>query len=189
MKFPTQIEYLRKSGVLDTGTSAEIIEAKRQYRKEYLAHKKKEHRRKNRTVSLSYPKKEMRVIAIEAEGHHMHVPQYLRACIKAAREQAYIVPNVKKVQQIELLLRRVGTHTNQIARLANQMTMPPTRAIAELKGHLQYFEDTFEKILEKPTNLNRFIKEELKRNPAFARQLLRLVTTHLENNADKNTSS
>ena len=189
MKFPTQIEYLRNSGVLNTGTSADIAEEKRQYRKEYLAYKKREHRKKNRSVTLTYSNKQMRLLQEEAENHNMRVPEYLRACVKVAREQAYIVPNIKKVEQIEILLKRVGTHTNQIARLANQMTLPPTRAIAELREHLQYFEETFDTMFRRPKNVHRFIKETLSENPAFAKKLLLIVASHLETNVAQDPSS
>lgn len=184
MKFPSIIEYLTSSGVLDTGSSEDIAAAKKERRRQYLTAKKREYRKTHKSVTLSFPNSEMRALQKEAAEHKMKVPAYLRACIEVAREQAYILPNTDAVHQIELLLRRISTNTNQIARLANSMSMPPVRAIKEIREHLVFFEETFTKMFREPKNLEQVIREEIKNNPVFAQTLLRIIEDHMKSLVD-----
>ena len=181
MKIPSIFDYLTNKGLLDGGSKADIEAAKKERRREYLKQKKKEFRATHRTVSLSFTNAEMKQLEREAAAHNMKVPQYLRACIYAAREQSYIVPDVDKVEQLEILLKRISTHTNQIARLANGMSMPPVRAIKEIQEHIKFFEKTFDVMFRNPKNLEQVIREELKENSSFAAVLMNIITSHLTN--------
>ena len=187
MKFPTVMEYLSDAGLLDSGDRQAIDAAKKKRRKEYLLMKKREHRKANTSITLTFPNKEMRRIELEASAHRMKTPAYLRECINSAREQAYIVPNEEEVQQIELLLRNIGNHTNQITRLAHRMTLEPDEALKAIQGHVQHCENVLTAMFRKPRNLEHCIRQELNKNPAFMTVIFRIMQCHVKSlsNADQ----
>ena len=175
MKFPSVIEYLTEAGLLDSDDEQAIEEAKKERRKIYLREKKKEYKMAHRSVTLSFPNKVMSKLETEAKKHRMRVPVYLRSCISSARNQTYLVPNADEVQEIELLLRRIGNHTNQIARLAHRMSLPPTNALIEIRGHIGNCEGILEQMFRQPKSLEQCVIKELKNNPGFAGKLLGIL--------------
>lgn len=89
-------------------------------RREYMREYMKKRRAGKKRVELVYDFDEYRQLERKARAHGRKVASFIKACVDACLEKAYVVPDEEKVRELRLALRRIGTNVNQIARKANQ---------------------------------------------------------------------
>lgn len=177
-------EYLFASGILENGTTEEIIAAKKEYRKQYIKRKKQEYKQSRTITTLSFHNDEMKIFVEKAQAYDMRLPQFLKACINAYLEQIFVLPNADEVQHIELLLLKIGNNINQVTRLCNRLSIPPDQAIKEVYQLLQQLDTELTELFRKPKNIENIIVEGLQNQPSFLPRLQTIVDqyTHASQN-------
>jgi len=149
-------------------------------RKAYLKRKKKEHRQKNRTVSVSYPKSVATQMEKEAQKHNLKLAAYIKHCVASHREKAYLLPSISEAARIEMLLRNYGNNINQIARKCNTFEMPPLAAMEQVYGILRKLEKELDEMFRCPRDLTEYTKEALEENPRYISPLLNVLSTYIK---------
>lgn len=176
VKQQIQKAYLFASGILENGTSEEIVAAKKAYRKAYLKEKKRVFRKTHRTVSLSFPRAEAKELEALAEQYKMRLAPFLKSCIRAYTQQQYLPPNPEKLQQLELLLRAIGNNINQIAKRCNSGHISPQRATEQSYVLLQSLDNRLTKALREPDNLEVLLWETMLARPSYRERVEQLLT-------------
>ncbi len=149
-------------------------------RKAYLKQKKKEHRQKNRTISISFPNSIASQMEKEAQKHRLKLAAYIKQCVAAQREKEYLLPNVEEAQQIEMLLRNYGNNINQIARQCNRSEIPPAPAMQQVYTLLRKLETELNDLFRRPRDLIEYTKEALEENPRYVAPLLHVLSTYIK---------
>ena len=185
MKWPTLKDFLFQSGVLENGTVEDIVMAKKAYRKAYLKSKKQEYRKAHKEVTIGIPKNEVLTLEKAAKGHNLTLPQFIRACTKWYCDQVFIVPDEGQVQELCLLLRKIGTNINQVAKIRNTLGLSHDEAVAEVQGQVNKLEDRIEAMFVSPPNLTDMLVTEAEKDPRF-REKLRKILREMENSTSEN---
>ncbi len=153
---------------------------KPQHRKAYLKAKKLEHRRKNRTVSLSFPNALAAQMEKEAKTCGVKLAPYLKQCIEAYRNKSFVLPNEEDVRRLELLLQKYGNNLNQVVRLCHKSSIPPTEAIEIARSHLREIQNTLDVIFRTPRALDTDIQTAIVKNPLFVSKMLKTIADYIE---------
>lgn len=149
-------------------------------RKAYLKRKKQEHRRNNRTVTLSFPNALAKQMEKEAREYNLTLPSYIKQSVRAYRQKYYLVPNAAEVQRIELLLRNFGNNINQIARKTNQQDIDAKVALSQVYTVLQRVGQELNDLFRSPRDLSEYTKQALEENPRYVSPLLSVLSTHIK---------
>ncbi len=171
-------EYLFASGILETGTQAEIADAKKEYRRAYLRQKQQEHRAKNKIVRLSFPHEYTEYLEAKAIEYNMSLPLFLKSCIDGYLRQAFVLPNDRQVKQVELELNRIGNNINQLVRHCHRLSLNPEKALDEIQEILSGVDTTVASYLRTPHTLDMLIRKTLTEQPAYLMQLQRIMNSH-----------
>ncbi|MEL7001361.1 MAG: plasmid mobilization relaxosome protein MobC [Bacteroidota bacterium] len=184
MKYTSMKEYLFESGILETGSKEEIAEAKRAYRRAYQRFKKKEYRKKRKTIQLTFPKAYAEALEQEAENYGLGLSAFIKKCLHAYLEKIFLLPDPKEVQQLELLLLRIGNNVNQIAYRVNAHHVRGTSALEDVRKLLVKLDQEITEILRTPKDLESFIQDKLTQNPRALIQLERIINTYTNDHQD-----
>lgn len=148
-------------------------------RKAYLKQKKKEHRQKNRTVSVSYPNSIADQMEQEAEKHDLKLAAYIKHCVASYREKSYLLPSSSEAERIEILLRNYGNNINQIARKCNTSELHPTEGIEQVYALLRKLEQELDDLFRSPRDLTEYTRQALEENPRYASALLNVLSVYI----------
>ncbi len=96
--------YLRSSGVLENGTSEDIQKVKNDYWKEYKRIWKKNKRKSEKEITISFTQDEFKEISIESERHKLSRTKFIKQSCLAYINKRYLVPDEIDVKRISQLL-------------------------------------------------------------------------------------
>ncbi len=149
-------------------------------RREYFKKKQREFRKRRRRADVSFGLDQYARLEEAAARHHMAVALFIRTCIDAylSRSAYFIVPNAEAVRQLELGLRKIGGHINQIARRVNKARVADHQDIEDLYDRLADLEDAITGALREPPNLLDVIARALKDSPELAGEIRALLAEH-----------
>ena len=187
MEYSSLKEYLFASGILDGDDTEVIAEAKKAYRRNYLRMKKQQYRKERKTVQLTFPRAYAANLEEQAQRHGMHLPAFIKQCLKAYLEKTFLLPNPKEVQQVELLLLRIGNNINQIAYRVNVHQLEGIPALESVRELLQHLDHKITEALRTPKDLESFITDNIVENPQLLIQLEKIINTFLDD--DQNAPS
>lgn len=112
-------EYLEQTGVLASGSDADILKAKQEYRRKYFT----EYKRKQReskfefTIVLSKSNGEFDAISKAAKNHKQSVSSFLKQAAFAYLQNRFIVPDKYQLARMEQML---SSCLNQIKSVAER---------------------------------------------------------------------
>lgn len=178
MEYSSLKEYLFESGILDTGSSEQIAEAKKTYRKNYQRNKKQQYRKRRKIVQLTFTKTYAKTLAQQAESFGMRLPDFIKKCVRAYLEKTFLLPNPKEVQQVELLLLKIGNNVNQIAHRVNAAHLDSIPALESVRQLLVRLDQKITEALRTPKDLEACLKENLRQNPSVLLQLERIIDSY-----------
>jgi len=178
----TQKQYLFDSGVLENGNKQEIDLAKKTYRLTYIREKKRAFRQKHRTVSLSFPIEQAKMLEHRAkEQYDMKLSGYIKACAMTYLRQEYLVPNPQQVHALTMQIQQVGNNLNQLVRYSHSGHVQQGKALEEAREIVAQLEKEVLSYISKPPRLSVVLKNTLDRNPEYCDVLQRLIDSVRQN--------
>lgn len=167
--------YLESIGVLANGTDAEIKEAKRKYRKQYILKYKRDQRKANLEFSilLSNQNGEYEKIKLEAEHHKTTITAFLKLAVLAYINKSFIVPNKLQVAHLEQLLMK---SLNEIKLISGSRLFKEGENIKYelLAKRIEKLETELSNVFRKPENIEVLISREVERNPHLKQNIINL---------------
>ncbi len=169
--------YLESTGVLVSGTDAEIKAAKRTYRKQYILEYKRNQRTANLEFSilLSTSNGEYERIKLEAERHKTTITAFLKLAVLAYVNKNFIVPNKAQVAQFEQLLMKCLNEIKLIS--GNRLFKEGEKIKYELLAkRIEKLEMELSDLFRKPMDIEELISREVERNPDLKQNIIHLIS-------------
>ncbi len=166
----TQIEYLTRLGLLESGTKEQIQEAKKTYRKIYQKWIKAQYKCTKRRVEFSLSRSEEQFLNPKAEQHGMKLPQFMKDSALCYNRQEYLLPSNSAVFALETGILRQGNNINQVALGKNIHGLSTDDDIRAIRYHLNQQEKIISKAFREPENLLDIVEERFS-NPHFLQAL------------------
>lgn len=99
-------EYLDKSGVLDSGNDEEIKVARKEYWRKYRADWRKQKRKEQSEFTISFTKKEMRILNPAVQKHKISTTVFIKQATLAYIQLQFVIVDPTSVNDIRGLLTR-----------------------------------------------------------------------------------
>lgn len=164
--------FLDQAGVL-SGTDADIVAAKREYRKQYQARWRKERRHAQQELTVSFLPAELQVINGAARKHKMSRPKYVQAAAIAYMKQLYIVPDILSVHT---LTQYLALAYNEVQKLFEE-NMLPHETGKEAMRRISEMEAEVKKALCRPEKIEDWLLSVIRSNPAVIETIRQLLNT------------
>lgn len=169
-------------GVLENGTDEEIEQAKKTYRKLYSRNAQKQYRDSHVRKEIIFTKEEFLRICKAAEKHGIKPAPFLRNASLCYMDEHFILPDEKRVQKLELDLRRIGNNINQLVKYTHQHKWFSKRDLRLLQKHMQDLEDQLSHTFRQPLSLRKYLENHLLKNPKLFQMLEELTSKHSKKN-------
>lgn len=158
---------------LEKGNEQEIVLARKQYIRVYKAKWRKEKRRKEKELTISWTTEELKLLTIEAKRHKMSRSIFIKKSTLAYIDKRFIVPDILAVRT---LLQFLAMQFNSIEEM-----------ICENKLNLQSGRELMEKINDQekavriamysPKTLEQLITENILKDYSAKANIYRLLET------------
>lgn len=147
-------EYLKQSGVLDTGDQAAIKSAKQKYWKQYRREYKRNRRIQFPEVTVSMDRKTYDYLQNVAKKHHKTLSAFLRETTLHYLNQTFLIPNPGLVAQFAQRLRICASDINVIAKHMKKLKQYELyQAYHSLSERIQHLEEYISDTLRNPPRL------------------------------------
>jgi hypothetical protein len=136
--------YLEASGILATGTDAEIAAMRKQYYKEYKKNWRKEKRSREREFTVAYDETELKIIGEAASKVHKTCARFIHEAALAYCTKHYLLDTVVLNDIRETLTRTCSTlesiaeNSNMQDRVTNLLLQKIDALETAILSHLQY---------------------------------------------------
>ena len=176
--FPTLQEYLDQSGVLVTGTEAEIQAKRKEYRKRYKTHHKRLQRMENREVGvlLSREKEYVRIEAA-AKKHSQSIPAFLKAATLAYLDKTYLVPDRAVIYRLAAVLGDCLNDVRKLTQVKGKHSFFIEEQYRAIETRIVQLEDDITTALAEPPDIEKAVADAIRRDPALRLRLLHLLTS------------
>lgn len=174
-------QYLNKNGLLHVldGPSENIDEIRKVYRKEY----KKEYRRryqKNRIHRvIIFSPEEFALLKKASKNHKKPFSTFVRESALAYVSNGYIIPDPSETRLVLVALKKYGVNLNQISHLCNSRKTVRSTEITNVQNNFKGLEKNIKSIYTKPIKIEDFIRDVIKKNPAYAHRIQAVLNNFL----------
>ncbi len=180
MKKKSLTSYLLSVGITKDSSPEEIQAAKAAYRATYMKQKIEVFRQKNRSVTLSFPNNEARAMEAESKNCGMKLPAYLKSCIRAYRNQTFVLPDDEAVRQLELELQSIGSFINGLERTMRISGDIELTTLHNIRHQLEVVEQMLSKLLREPVEFQEYVRQQMTADPTTLIVLLHLIADHIK---------
>jgi hypothetical protein len=163
-------EYLEAIGVLDTGTNEEIQDARKQYWKNYRAAYQRQKRKEQHIYTITFNKKEMRLLAPAIKKHHSNCTQYIKLAVLAYTQQQFVVLDPAAINQIRELLTKNYTTLQNI-----EEKLPEGYLHISLIKQFAGLEQNIIQALHSPDTLEKAIRDSIESKPEMRHAILKIL--------------
>lgn len=156
---------------LETGHASVIEEAKKHWRRVYKAAWRKEKRKKEKEVTLSWTREEFKTLKEEAKRHKKSVTRFIKLLAVAYMNQRYITLHEEQVTRIMQLL---ALTYNEITEL-KEAELVTADIEKKLAFGLFQLEKDIRETLFSPKTIEQIIKEGIAKEPAIKQRISALI--------------
>lgn len=174
-------KYLETTGVLTTGSSEDIVNAKKAYWKSYKAKWRKQKRIQEKEFTTSWNFDEAAELTTEAQKHHLSRVAFIKKAVFAYLHNSYIVPDVQRVRNISQAL---NMQHNLILEMIEEETIPFERG-NQIAEKLLELEHIIVVSLHNPKTIEETIVEELSKNPLLKSTIYNLLEKAPSHDSEK----
>ena len=157
----------------EKGTAAEIVLAKKEYRKQYKTSWRKENRKENKAIAVSWTKEELHILADAAKRHHQKPTRFIKQATLGYINKRYVVPSQ---QEINKILQLVAMTYNTIESIAQESEINTT-SIKKMQEELFQLEHEMRVAILSPKTIEQIIVQEIQKHPDTKEHLIRLLET------------
>ena len=165
--------YLEASGVLEKGTDEAIAEARKNYWRIYKTAWRRQKRKDEKELTISWNTDELKTLHDEAKRHKISKTKFIKTATLAYIDKRYIVPNQLEIRKVAQLL---ALNYNSIQEMIDEKELP-----------LQTGKIILEKIFEleravlislnSPKTIEQLITKVVAKNPDIKTKLFHLLET------------
>jgi hypothetical protein len=157
------------SPYLERGNVAEILWAKKEYRRIYKAKWRKVNRKENKAFTVSWNKEEFHLLTETAKRHKVKPTRFIKQATLAYINKRYVVPNQQEMNKV---LQLVAMTYNAIESIAQEpeIDMP---GIKKMQEELFILEHEMRVTLLSPKTIEQVIEQEIQKDPATEEYLIR----------------
>lgn len=171
-------EYLKSTGVLETGDKERIAEAKKQYRKQYLTKQKQQYRKTKKHIAIILEDHEKITLEAQAKEHGLTLPQYIKQSALHYQAGLFLVPNANTILEIKEIIYRTYRDIQEIQNREKTKWFGTINDYEILKQSILALIPQVEEIYNNPTPLSDKIQSELQTNPEFKQTLQTLLANY-----------
>ena len=112
-------QYLFDTGAIEKGPEA-IKEAELEFKRKYMREYLPRYRKSRMRMEILFTKAEQQKLESSASEHHAKVtPAFIKKCTFAYLDNTYLLHDPEQLHSLEVGIRRIGNHINQIAKRLN----------------------------------------------------------------------
>ena len=163
-------EYLETCGVLNMGTDKEIEEARKEYWKKYRAMYQRQKRKEQNAFTVSFTKKEMRLLKPVVQKHHSNYTRFIKQATLAYIQQKFVVIDPASVNQIRELLTKDYTTLQNI-----EERFPVDHSRVSLTKQFEVLEHEILQSLYNPNTLKEAIQNSITSDPDSRNLILKIL--------------
>lgn len=143
-------EYLEQTGVLASGSDADILKAKQEYRRKYFtAYKRKQRESKIEfTVVLDKSNGEFDVISKGAKHHKQSVSSFLKQAAFAYQQNRFIVPDAYQLARMEQMLSSCLNEIKVVAEKKEKFFFQREDKLGKVEEIIVSLQTTYSKLCE-----------------------------------------
>jgi len=165
--------FLQAKGILEKGTHEEIQSARKEYWNDYKRRWRIEKRRKEKEVTLSLSRDELKLVTREAKRHNLSQTQFLKQASFAYINRSFIVPNSMEVKRIVQLLSMTYNSLQVMSeeeKLNSSMSREVLHAIHQLEIDIL-------PLLHNPKSIEEHLKQHIEKRIGNKEQLLKFINS------------
>lgn len=178
MKKSPLYEFLKSTGVLETGDKDIIAEAKKQYRKQYLKNHKQQYRKSKKHIAVILEDHEQKVLESQAKIHGLSLPQYIKQSALHYQAGLFLVPHAQVYLEIKELVYRVYREIQEVQKKEKTKWFGSVNNYDLLKEKVLLLESESKQIFHKPISIIEKIHQEIQKNPQFKISLQEILNKH-----------
>lgn len=164
-------EFLKASGILETGSKEAIAQARKMYWAEYKKNWAKNRRKREKQVTISLNLKEYKLISQSAKVHGRDVTPYVKEIALTHSKKQYLIPNPMSINYIrEAFL----LNYNVIAQLEKESTLS-VETEQKLLAKLERLELMVMEKLKNPKELEQTLLDAVLNNPDQKAHFIRVL--------------
>lgn len=173
-------QYLRRAGILDTGTPEDIALAKRAYWRQYHYNHRKAQRKEHPEVVIGLSRADGTYDRISqgAKKHHMTLAAFIRASALAYLTETYIVPDRAFLAHLEELLAKCVNEVQAIAGAKEKYFWQREQKIETIDARIERLENEVLELFRNPPTLESLVTKALNESPDIRDRLVQLITSH-----------
>jgi predicted DNA binding CopG/RHH family protein len=168
-------EFLKSTGVLETGDKERISEAKKQYRKQYLTKQKQQYRKAKKHIAVILEDHELTTLESKAIQHGLSLPQYIKQSALHYQAGLFLVPNPNSYLEIKELVYAIYRQIQEIQNKEKSRWFGSINEYDSMKQVILGLLPQTEKLFSNPVSLIEAIDEQLKSNLQFKNTLQELL--------------
>ncbi len=161
--------YQFMSPYLERGNVAEILWAKKEYRRIYKAKWRKVNRTKNKAYTVSLTSEELQVLTEAAKKHKQKPTIFIKQATFAYINKRYVVPNQQEMNKV---LQLVAMTYNAIESIAQEPEIDLSN-IKKMQEELFILEHEMRVTLLSPKTIEQIIEQEIQKDPTTEEYLIR----------------
>ena len=135
----------------------------KKYMKEYFKDKKRK--------ELIFTKNEYSFLQKSAKQHNTKVGSFAKKCVFSYLEKRYIVPDNDILNELQIIIRKIGNNINQIAKYANSTRTLGIFNAKKIHNKLEFLEDEINNYLAHPPELLELVSKSIENNPDLMYQI------------------
>lgn len=170
--------YLQSLGVLERGNAEEILNAKKEFRKQYLTTYKQSYRKSKKHFEIILTPNEQILFEGEAKNLGLTLPQLLKQSTLHYLSQTYMTPYPKEILAIKEKVYQSYQKIEQVAEHEKKRWFGNLNEYETLKSIILEVHTITKKTFENPMTIEEYIKQELQKNPQFIDSLKTIVSTY-----------
>lgn len=157
------------SPYLERGNVAEILWAKKEYRRIYKAKWRKVNRTKNKAYTVSWTSEDLKALTEASKRHKQKPTQFIKQATLAYINKRFVVPNQQEMNKV---LQLVAMTYNAIESIAQEPEIDLSN-IKKMQEELFILEHEMRVTLLSPKTIEQIIEQEIQKDPTTEEYLIR----------------
>lgn len=158
---------------LERGNKEEILKAKKDWQRRYKAEWRKAYRKKNKELTISWTKEEVKTLTQESKRHRLSKTRFIKQATMGYIDKRYIVPYFEEVNKS---LQLLAMAYNSIEDISEESILSDNIA-KDLQAIIYSLEHDFRVVIFSPKTIEQVLSEAVKEKPDIKIGLIQFIET------------
>lgn len=173
---PNFYEYLVQKGIDQSSLSEADYE---NLREEFRRHRnklyKKRQRISNKEILIHLTNDEYNILLNKAKEHDLQIGKYLKLSSISYSKNLFIIPDKNTFKELLILVQKIQQKVQNIADTKTSTIFGNNGKYNQLVEQIGILELNFKKSMNEPVNVYSWIKEKLRENSEFKKEIIKLI--------------